>query len=272
MVLLLNEYISARHFGRLTQYKGFDGLQTLIDLKHRFDTSEATPLYQRLKKAMRENIDSHAWEPDDPVPSERDIAERLEISRVTVRKAIDGLVEDGMLVRKRGSGTFVAGRVEKSFATLTSFTEDMAARGRKVRSDWLVREKGSVTPEESLSLSLSPGTAVYRFNRIRFADNVAMALEYSTIPAECLGSGAVVEESLYAALRARNHNPVRALQRLRAVLFSAEQAELLDVPASSAGLLIERIGYNSAGSAVEWTRSYYRGDAYDFVAELNLGK
>ena len=99
-----------------------------------------------------------------------------------------------------------------------------------------------------------------------------MALEYSTIPAECLGPDAMVEESLYDALRERQQNPVRALQRLRAVLFTAEQAELLEVPAQSAGLLIERIGYNSSGSAVEWTRSYYRGDAYDFVAELNLGK
>lgn len=247
-------------------------MQTLTQLQHRFDTSEGTPLYQRLKKVMRESIDSHDWEPDDPVPSERDIAERLDISRVTVRKAIDGLVEDGLLVRKRGSGTFVAGRVEKSFATLTSFTEDMAARGRKVRSDWLVREKGQVTPEEALSLSLSPGAAIYRFNRIRYADNVAMALEYSTIPAQCLGPDAVVRDSLYAALRARQQNPVRALQRLRAVLFTQEQADLLGVPASSAGLLIERIGFNSLGNAVEWTRSFYRGDAYDFVAELNLGK
>lgn len=246
-------------------------MNTLDELKARYDTTDGTPLYKRLTKVMRESIESHDWEPDDAVPSERDIAERLDISRVTVRKAIDGLVDDGMLVRKRGSGTFVAGRVEKSFATLTSFTEDMAARGRKVRSDWLVRERGLVTPEESLSLSLSPGSAVLRFHRIRFADNVPMALEYSTIPTLCLGSEDAVKDSLYAALRDRKQHPVRALQRLRAVLFTQAQAELLDIEAGSPGLLIERIGYNSSGAAVEWTRSYYRGDAYDFVAELNLG-
>ncbi|MEZ5679830.1 MAG: GntR family transcriptional regulator [Erythrobacter sp.] len=246
-------------------------MTTLDDLKARYDTTEGSPLYRRLTKVMRDAIESHVLEPDDPVPSERDIAERLEISRVTVRKAIDGLVDDGMLVRKRGSGTFVAGRVEKSFATLTSFTEDMAARGRKVTSDWLVRERGLVTPEESLSLSLSPGAAVLRFHRIRFADNVPMALEYSTIPAACLGSEDAVKDSLYSALRERKQHPVRALQRLRAVLFDEKQAELLDIDEGSPGLLIERIGFNSSGAAVEWTRSYYRGDAYDFVAELNLG-
>ena len=246
-------------------------MEVLNRLKASFNTTEGKPLYQRLKRVMRESIETQTWGPDDPVPSERDIAELLDISRVTVRKAIDGLVEDGLLVRKRGSGTFVAGRVEKSFATLTSFTEDMAARGRRVHSNWLVRESGLVTPEESLSLSLSPGSAVFRFHRIRYADNVAMALEYSSIAGQCLGSHEEVEDSLYEALRARKHNPVRALQRLRAVLFSDNQAELLDIDPGSPGLLIERIGYSAAGTAVEWTRSYYRGDAYDFVAELNLG-
>ncbi len=246
-------------------------MEVLNRLKANFNTTEGKPLYQRLKRVMRESIETQIWEPDDPVPSERDIAELLDISRVTVRKAIDGLVEDGLLVRKRGSGTFVAGRVEKNFATLTSFTEDMAARGRKVHSNWLVRESGLVTPEESLSLSLSPGSAVFRFHRIRYADNVAMALEYSSIAGQCLVSHEEVEDSLYEALRARKHNPVRALQRLRAVLFSDNQAELLDIDPGSPGLLIERIGYSAAGAAVEWTRSYYRGDAYDFVAELNLG-
>lgn len=244
------------------------GLQGLRDS---YNTTTGTPLYQRLTKVLRGAIESNLWDANDPLPSERDIAETLEISRVTVRKAIDGLVEDGILVRKRGSGTFVAGRVEKSFATLTSFTEDMVSRGRKVHSDWLVRESGLVTPEESLSLSLSPGAAVLRFHRLRCADNVPMALEYATVPAAYLPSEHAVEDSLYEALRARNQRPVRALQRLRAVLFTEEQARLLLVEPGSAGLFIERIGFNAGGAAVEWTRSYYRGDAYDFVAELNLG-
>lgn len=247
-------------------------VDVLDRFKAEFDTTSGGPLYKRLTRVLRESVESHLLDPDAPVPSERDIADRLGISRVTVRKAIEEMVEEGLLVRKRGSGTFVAGRVEKSFATLTSFTEDMAARGRSVSSKWLVRERGLVTPEESLSLSLSPGAAVFRFHRIRFADEVPMAIELSTIVGDALPSQDAVEASLYDALRIQGQNPQRALQRLRAVLFTDEQAELLGVPAHSAGLQIERIGYNAAGRAVEWTRSYYRGDAYDFVAELNLSK
>jgi GntR family transcriptional regulator len=96
-----------------------------------------------------------------------------------------------------------------------------------------------------------------------------MALEHSTVPAYALTSAEAVNTSLYEALEQTGHRPVRALQRLRAVLFAPEQAELLGIKARDAGLLIERRGFLADGKAVELTQSYYRGDAYDFVAELN---
>jgi len=111
---------------------------------------------------------------------------------------------------------------------------------------------------------------VYRFHRIRFADDAPMALEYATILAACLPSVDAVESSLYAALERAGNRPVRALQRLRAVLFSAEQAELLKVREGDAGLLVERLGFLQDGRAAEFTQSYYRGDIYDFVAELSV--
>jgi GntR family transcriptional regulator len=227
------------------------------------------PLYRRLEERLRHAIESGAIKPEQALPSERDLAEDFDVSRITVRKALDGLVAGGLLVRRQGAGTFVAGRVEKSFSKLTSFSEDMAARGRSSRSEWINRSHGAVTPDESLMLGLSPGTPVYRFHRIRFADDFAMALEYSTIPGFALPSLNVVRGSLYEALNAAGNRPVRALQRLRAVLFDAQQAKLLGVEPGAPGLLIERRGFLDDGRAVEMTQSWYRGDAYDFVAELN---
>jgi GntR family transcriptional regulator len=227
------------------------------------------PLYQKLQQALREAINNRVLAPDEALPPERDLAEEFEVSRITVRKALDGLVAEGLLTRRQGAGTYVASRVEKNFSKLSSFSEDMISRGRTPRSEWLSRVEAAATPEESMVLGLSPGSPVYRFHRIRFADDEPMALEYSTVTGFSLPSAGSVDASLYEALAGAGNRPVRALQRLRAVLFTAEQAALLKVKPGAPGLLIERRGFLKDGRAVEFTQSYYRGDAYDFVAELN---
>ncbi len=233
------------------------------------DEASTLPLYQQLQRKLRLAIENRVLGADDALPPERDLADELNVSRITVRKAIDGLVEEGLLIRKQGSGTFVTNRVEKNFAKLTSFSEDMRARGRKPRSVWLDRAAGTVTPGESLTLRSSPGTPVYRFSRIRYADDAPMAIEYATVLADCLPSVESVETSLYEALERTGNRPVRALQRLRAVLLTAEQAQLLKAQEKDAGLLVERVGFLKDGRAVEFSQSFYRGEIYDFVAELS---
>ncbi|MGH8168699.1 MAG: GntR family transcriptional regulator [Woeseiaceae bacterium] len=233
------------------------------------DQGSDLPLYQQLQRVLRDAIEKRVLDADDALPAERDLAADFAVSRITVRKAIDGLVGEGLLVRQHGSGTFVRPRVEKNFSKLTSFSEDMRARGRTPRSVWLHRAAGTVTPEEALALRLSPGTPVIRFHRIRFADDAPMAIEYATVVASCLESVDAVKTSLYEALEQTGHRPVRALQRLRAVLLNAEQAERLGAQERDAGLLVERLGFLADRRAVEFSQSYYRGDTYDFVAELS---
>ena len=233
------------------------------------DGLSSLPLYLQLQRRLKAAIDNHILAAEDALPAERELAADFKISRITVRKALDGLVAEGLLMRRQGSGNFVSARVEKNFAMLTSFSEDMRARGRTPRSVWLKRSAGAVTPEESLALRLSPGTPVYRFHRLRFADGAPMAIEYATLPASALTSLDAVDESLYEALERHGQRPVRALQRLRAVLLCGEQAELLKAQEGAAGLLVERLGSLRDGRAIEFSQSYYRGDVYDFVAELS---
>lgn len=227
------------------------------------------PLYRRLQEALRGAIESSVLKPQDALPAERELAADFEVSRITIRKALDALVAEGLLSRKQGAGTFVSGRVEKQFAKLTSFSEDMIARGRKPRSEWLLRASGGVTPDESLTLGLSPGAPVYRFHRIRFADDLPMAVEYSTISGFGLDSADAVEDSLYEALNAAGNRPTRALQRLRAVLVDNDRAKILGLESGAPALYIERRGFLDDGRVIEATQSWYRGDVYDFVAELN---
>jgi GntR family transcriptional regulator len=246
-------------------------MTSLAEIMHTVGQGNSQPLYQRLQRALRTAIDQRVFGPNQALPAERQLAADLSISRITVRKAIDGLVDEGLLVRRPGSGNFINTRIEKNFAKLTSFSEDMRARGRTPRSVWLKRSEGTPTPEEALRLRLSPGSAVYRFHRIRYADEIPMCIEYATIVATCLPSLEAVQVSMYEALEHAHSRPVRALQRLSALLLDEEQASLLQAKAGDAGLAVERLGFLRDGRAVECCRSYFRGDLYDFVAELNAG-
>ena len=121
-------------------------MTSLAQILNTLDPEDNLPLYQQLQRGIREAIEKRILGPDDALPSERQLAEDLGISRITVRKAIDGLAAEGLLVSRQGSGNFVCTRIDKNFAKLTSFSEDMRARGRHPRSVWLKRSEGTVTP------------------------------------------------------------------------------------------------------------------------------
>jgi GntR family transcriptional regulator, N-acetylglucosamine utilization regulator len=235
------------------------------------DPDSGQPLYLQLQRALREAIERGALGPHDALPSERQLAAELGVSRITVRKAIDGLADEGLLVRRQGAGNFVGVRIEKNVATLTSFSEDMRSRGRVPSSRWLKRAAGQVTPDEAMRMGLSLGSKVYRFHRLRYADGEPMALEQCVIAGFALPIETAVGASLYDALERSGHRPQRALHRLRAILLDDEQAHLLGAQPGDAGLLVERVGYLRDGRTVEISHSYYRGDMYDFVAELSAG-
>jgi GntR family transcriptional regulator len=182
-------------------------------------------------------------------------------------------VSEGVLVQRRGSGTYVNGpprRIEQPLSRLTSFTQDMQLRGLKTDADWLDRSTGLPTPEEALKLSISPSERLSRFHRLRRADGVPIAIEQAVIPHRFLPDPLSVGSSLYAALEAGGFRPVRALQRLHATALNAQEAKLLGQAEGSPALFIERISYLPDGRTVEYTRSHYRGDSYDFVAELTI--
>jgi GntR family transcriptional regulator len=191
-----------------------------------------------------------------------------------VRKAVQDLVQAGLLVQRHGSGTFVARpveRVEQSLSLLTSFSEDMARRGMSLRSEWLDRGIYPPSPDEIMILGLSPEESVARVSRLRIADGTPLAIERASLSTAVLPDPLAVDSSLYAALEKTGSRPVRAVQRISAANLGAADARLLDVPTGAAGLHIERISYLATGKVVEFTRSIYRGDTYDFVAELRLG-
>lgn len=235
--------------------------------------SGAGPLYLQLRQSLETAIHSGRLADGDALPPERDIAEYANISRVTVRKAVDDLVKSGLLLRRHGSGTFVnkpTGRVQQSLSMLTSFTEDMARRGLSTRSQWLERGLHYPSPEEMMMLGLSTDTFVARLGRLRISDDTPLAIERASLSSKILPDPDIVQGSLYAELSRTGFRPVRAVQRIAACNIKDPDASLLGVKPGDAGLSIERISYLASGRVVEFTRSLYRGDAYDFVAELTI--
>lgn len=236
-------------------------------------TADGGPLYVQLRKRIESGISTGFLVPDMPLPPERDIASLTGLSRVTVRKAIAELVEKALVVQKQGSGSFVAParpRVEQTLSRLTSFTEDMARRGFRSAVRWLERGLFLPSPEEALALGLGADDQVARLSRLRMADDRPMAIERASLPPDVLPDPLAVTGSLYQVLGERGLRPVRAMQRISAINLSTEDAGLLGVRPQAAGLRIERIGYLKEGRVIELTRSIYRGDAYDFIAELRL--
>jgi GntR family transcriptional regulator len=231
------------------------------------DPASVTPLYMQLANKLSAGIAGGDWRANEALPSERMLSEMLDISRVTARKAIDLLCERGLLTRRRGSGTYITPKLEQPLSRLTSFSEELSQRGFAAGSRWLEREVGIAAPLELLSLGLSPNMPVVRLKRLRTADNVVMAIETTTIPAQHMPDPNGVTDSLYGYLEAHGAVPMRALQHIRAVNASTEQARLAGVPEGAAMLHITRVSYLESGAAVELTHSFCRSDYYEFVAE-----
>lgn len=232
------------------------------------ETSSDLPLYKQLKSAIEAAIRSNTVKAGAVLPGERVIAERLSLSRVTVRKALALLEEEGLLNRRHGFKTEVGSRVEKSLSTLTSFSEDIRARGQTPGCIWLSKHISRASPTEMMALGIAGNANVVRMRRVRTADGVPIAVEMSAVPVRFLPSPDMVDNSLYEALETRGFLPQRAIQRMRSRAASAEDAGQLHCEPGAPLLMTERRCFLADGQIVEYCETRYKGDVYDFVFEL----
>ncbi|MEM9247605.1 MAG: GntR family transcriptional regulator [Pseudomonadota bacterium] len=234
---------------------------------------EGGPRYVQLRRRLIEGIETGILPPNTSLPPEREMAEITDLSRVTIRKALEELVREGVIEQRQGSGSFIreqVERVEQSLSRLTSFSEDMASRGMQTTSKWLERGIFEPSDEEVAVLGLGKDEQVARIYRLREADGHPLALERAALPLDILPNPTQITTSLYKVLEGAGRRPVRAMQKISAINLEAREAKLLSVHEGAAGLRIKRVSYLADGRVAEMTRSLYRGDTYDFVAELRL--
>ncbi|CAG9262188.1 GntR family transcriptional regulator [Burkholderia diffusa] len=232
------------------------------------DPENDTPLYLQLARKLGDAIHDNRWAAGEALPSERVLSEALGVSRITARKAIALLVEQGLIRRTQGAGNFIQPRYEDPLSRLSSFSEMLERRGFKPSSQWLEREIQPANRDEVIQLGLSPAASVTRLKRLRLADGIVMAVENSTFPATLIPDPQAIGGSLYSYLEARGTPIVRALQHFRAVNATDEIAQQMGIAPHDALLLITRIGYTADQRAIELTDTYCRNDYYDFVVEL----
>jgi GntR family transcriptional regulator len=233
----------------------------------------ATPLYHQIRDLLLDEIQNGGFSPGERIPSEADLEAKYKVSRITVRQAIQSLVQEGLLYRQQGRGTFVARpKVRHSLNTLTSFSRQMLDRGMtpstKLIESEIVAARGLVQE----ALAVPDGTLVTKLRRLRLADEEVMGIQTAYIPvslcpelADLIGDNI----SLYDLLRRKyDLRPVRAIENYTAVLLEPYEARLLDQKQRQPALAAERITYLADNRALEYVTSILRADRYTLTVEL----
>jgi len=204
-----------------------------------------------------------AAEPGTPAPSERELAERFGVARMTVRHALDALVSQGLIERIPGKGTFVSKPVIDLQMRLSSYTEEMERRGKRPESRTLLARPESAGPGVARALGLDEGAAVAHWQRLRLADGVPMAIQHTYVSLELFPR--FLDESppasFYYWLADRNLTPTTGEDSVTAGVAGEDEADLLEIDAGAAVLNISRRSF-CFEVAIEVTRSIYRADRY----------
>lgn len=208
----------------------------------------------------------------DALPPERTLAPQFDVSRMTLRRAVEELIREGRLVRRHGAGTFVAEPKIAQGLAVTSFSEDMRQRGAVPSSHTLGVDEIDAGARFGRILEISPSDRVVRVMRLRLADDAPMALETLHVPrsvAPDLDGDALADHSFYELLEGRYGVTLDGgVQTIEATVTDETESEFLEVPVHSPAFLFERTSRATDGRVVEFVRSVYRGDRYTFRVEL----
>lgn len=245
--------------------------QTLpADLFIDLDRSGPVPLYFQISSRLEAAIHDGRLPPGSRLENEVALGNRLGLSRPTIRRAIQELVDKGLLVRRRGIGTQVVhGRVSRS-VELTSLYEDLERSGQKPETRVLSMEIGEADERSAEELNVAVGSPVLHIKRLRSAGGVPIAILDNVLPADFtdIDLGDLSKHGLYQLLRARGVTMRVAKQRIGARESTGQEAGLLDIPKGAAVLTMSRTAFDNSGRAVEWGQHCYRPDLYSFEMTL----
>jgi GntR family transcriptional regulator len=225
------------------------------------------PLHTQIHDFLRNKIISNKLKSDDSIPSERELASDLEVSRMTVRQALNSLRKEGLIYQKRGKGTFVSSRkLDVHSRNLNGFSDEMKRRGMKPKSMVLEFGKENPTLEIAEKLHLTPEKEVFKIKRLRLADDIPMAIEITYLLAESfpgLEKYDLEKQSLYQILEKKyGMKMYSAEEDLEAAICDDKISKLIGVKKNSPLLIVYRTVFGQDNEPIEYTKSIYRADRY----------
>ena len=237
------------------------------------DRQSAVPLYYQIQRFLLEQIHSGAFRPGEAISSEQQISARLRVSRMTVRQALKSLCDQGVLYSQRGKGTFVSEvKLEKNFRNVLSFTAEMSKTGSRPSSKVLSFSIAPADINAAKALRIKTQGRVISLRRLRLADAIPMAIEWSHIPVDfCpdLLETFDPRTSLYATMADRYGIHIAVTEEVaEAAVADAEESRLLEIRKGSAVFHFARTSYLRDGKPVEYVDSTYRGDRYRIANRL----
>jgi len=230
-----------------------------------------SPVYIQIHNSIKRDIEAGKWAVGDRIPSERELSVMFGVSRMTLRQAIQTLVDEGILERRVGAGTYVANqKVQEKMSGVTSFTDIMLAQGKKPSSKTVSYHVASPSLSEKEKLQLTEDAQVLRMERIRYADDVPISFEVATVPEELVRefSKPEITSSLYRTLEHKAGLTLGgAQQTVTAQVASERIAELLDIKRGDPILRLRQISFLKSGEPFEYVRTQYVGSRFEFYLE-----
>lgn len=232
------------------------------------------PLYYQIKEILKEMIENEELMPGTAIPPEREICEFQGVSRMTVNKALIELVNEGLLYREQGKGTFVAYPKEKQqLSQLMSFTEEMEKKGVKTSTKVLSFQLKDATKQIKSTLALpDKETKVFEIKRLRLSQDEPVAIETVWIPHymfKDMTFEMIDGKSLYNIFKNKYGYTLEiAKQTIEPIMLNEYESELLNQPNNALALLFKRSTYIPNGTPIEYTNAIYRSDKYKYEVIL----
>ena len=231
----------------------------------------SSPNYIQIHNDIKRAIEAGKWAVGDRIPSERELSRNFDVSRMTLRQAIQTLVDEGILERQVGSGTYVANqKVQEKMSGVTSFTDLMLTQGKQPTSKTISYHVMNPSLSEAEKLKLNEDDQVLRMDRIRYGDDVPICFEVATVPEKLVDglSKKEVTSSLYRALEDKKQlSPGKAQQTVSAMSASERIAEYLSIKRGDAILRLRQVTYLQDGTPFEYVRTQYVGERFEFYLE-----